>query len=210
MVNGMLRLRDKGLWVGTDTVAGQQVGSGASTQFVGALTQLQNPITITSGSSIVDGIRTEVAKLVNNPLFSVRPSAVYINPIGLDALEQEAKNSTTVMRYLQTDITDGKVGISVTGIVTQAGTLPLIPEPFLPMDATISGIAAAPAGQHNYPFAIVSEDMIEFHWIGSREPRVFQLGTLATLAESYVGVMFGAPVVKGASYAHSVGVIQRA
>ena len=213
MVNGILRLRDKMLWTGSDTVSGQQVGTGNTTgtsvQYVGVLNQFQNPLTIASGSSIIDGIRTKVASMVANSGFLVRPTAIYINPLGLDYLEQEAKNNATVMRYLQTNITDGKVGISVTGIVTAAGTLPLIPEPFLPMDATIPGITAATSPAHNYPFAIVTEDLIEFHWIGSKEPRVFQLGTLATLAESYVGIMFGAPVVKGAAYAHSIGVIQR-
>lgn len=214
MVNGMLRIRDKGLWTGSDTVSGQQVGTGNTTgtsvQYVGLLNQFSGtPLTIASGSSIVDGIRTEVATLVANSGYLVRPTAIYINPLGLDQLEQEAKNNATAMRYIQTDISDGKVGISVTGIVTAAGTLPLISEPFLPVDATISGVSAAPSGQHNYPFAIVTEDLVEFHWVGSKEPRVFQLGTLQGLAESYVGIMFGAPVLKGAAYAHSVGVIQR-
>ena len=209
MVNGILRLRDKALWTGTDTVSGQQVGASTTNQFVGVLNQFQNPVTIASGSSIIDGIRTEVAKLVSNSAYMVRPSAVYINPLALDYLEQEAKNNATALRYIQTDIQDGKVGLSVTGIVTAAGVLPLIPEPFLSMNATIPGITAAVSPLNNYPFAIVSESLIEFHWIGSREPRVFQLGTLANLQEQYVGILFGAPVVKGPSYAHAVGVIQR-
>jgi hypothetical protein len=173
------------------------------------LNQLKNPVTIASGANIVDGIRTEVANLVNNTGYMVRPTAIYINPIGLDYLEQEAKNNSTAMRWIQSDITDGKVGISVTGIVTAAGVLPLIPEPFLSMDATIPGITAATAPAHNYPFVILTEELVEFHYIGSKEPRVFQLGTIANLNETYVGVQFGAVTVKGASYAHSVGVIQR-
>jgi hypothetical protein len=211
MVNGILRLRDKSLWNGNDTVSGLQVGGGnaGSLQYVGLLNQLKNPVTIASGANIVDGIRTEVANLVNNTGYMVRPTAIYINPIGLDYLEQEAKNNSTAMRWIQSDITDGKVGISVTGIVTAAGVLPLIPEPFLSMDATIPGITAATAPAHNYPFVILTEELVEFHYIGSKEPRVFQLGTIANLNETYVGVQFGAVTVKGASYAHSVGVIQR-
>lgn len=209
MVNGILRLRDKGLWVGTDTVSGQQVGAGTTLQYVGALTQFGAGYTIASGESIIDGIRSKVAAMVANADYVVRPTAIYINPLGLDYLEQEAKNNATALRYIQTDISDGKVGLSVTGIVTAAGVLPLIPEPFLSMDATIAGVAAATNPAHNYPFAIVSEDLVEFHWVGSEQPRVFQLGTLAGLSDQYVGVMFGAPVVKAPSYAHAVGVIQR-
>jgi uncharacterized protein (DUF433 family) len=213
MINGILRLHGKGLWAGTDLVSGSQVGGGGTgaqlQQYVGILNQVTKTTTIASGASIIDGIRTQVAQLMADPNYSNNPSAVYMNPLALDFLEQEAKNSSTVMRYLQTNVENVVAGVHVTTIMTAAGPLPLIPEPFLPMDATIPGITAATGGQHNYPFAILNEDLVEYHYVGSKEPRVFQLGTLANLQESYVGIMFGAPVVKGPGYAHVVGVIQR-
>lgn len=212
MVNGILRLRDKGIWTGLDTVSGSQVGTnggGNGLQYVGLLSQITNTTTIASGASIVDNIRTQVAQLMANPLYMNNPTAVYINPLALDFLEQEAKNSNNATKYIASDFTEVKVGLTVNGINTAAGILPLVPEPFMSLDAAVSGVNAAPGGQHNYPFAILNEKMTEFHYVGSKEPRVFQLGTVANLNEQYVGIHFGAPVVKGPSYAHVAGVIQR-
>ncbi|HDR8003422.1 TPA: hypothetical protein QCY70_004937 [Bacillus cereus] len=210
MVQGMLRLRDKGLWTGTDVVAGAQTGNGTTTQYVGLLKQITKSATIAKDASIVDGLRTEVAKLMADPNFELRPTAIYINPLALDYLEQEVKNSNNAVKFVSTDMATVGAGISVAGLQTAAGLLPIIPEPFLPVDASINGVAAAGAGLHNYPFAIVTEDLIEFHYVGSKAPRVFQLGTQANLQENYVGVMFGAPVAKAASQAHVVGAIVRA
>jgi hypothetical protein len=212
MTNGILRLRDKGLWVGADTVSGSQVGTNTGAnglQYVGLLQQITKSTTIATGASIVDNIRTQVAQLMADPNYENAPSAVYINPLALDFLEQEAKNSQTALRYIATDFAEAKTGLTVNGLNTVAGVLPLIPDPFMAMDATISGVSAAPGGQHNYPFAILNEQQVEFHYVGSKEPRVFQMGLLTGLAEQYVGVLFGAPVAKGGSYAHVVGAIQR-
>jgi hypothetical protein len=209
MLNGMIRLRDKALWTGTDTVNGAQVGAGTTNQYVGLLNQITNTAVIASGSSIIDGIRTQVAKLVADPNFDFRPSAIYCNPLLLDFLEQEAKNSVNTMRFVATDFTEVKVGLSVMGIYTAAGLLPLVPESFLPVDPTITGIAAAPTGQHNYSYAIVQEDLIDFQYITDPNPRVFRLGTTSNLNESFVGIQFGAPVVKMADKAHVLGVVQR-
>jgi hypothetical protein len=55
----------------------------------------------------------------------------------------------------------------------------------------------------------VTEDLIEYHWLGDPAPRVFQLGMPGSLAHQYVAVKFGAPVVKGASYAHYQVLVDR-
>ena len=57
---------------------------------------------------------------------------------------------------------------------TQAGELPLIPEWALPIRGRRSGNAVLPA-------YIVSEDMIEYHWLTDPNPRVFQLGLPSSL-----------------------------
>jgi len=49
---------------------------------------------------------------------------------------------------------------------------------------------------------VVSEDMVEYHWLTDPNPRVFQLGTPGSLQSQMVVVKFGAVVVKGPSYAH--------
>jgi hypothetical protein len=87
-------------------------------------------------------------------------------------------------------------GLRVKTLSTQAGELPLIPEWALPYTGTPgSGNAVLPA-------YVVTEDLIEYHWLTDVNPRVFQLGLIGNLASQMVIVKFGAVVVKGASYAH--------
>jgi hypothetical protein len=59
------------------------------------------------------------------------------------------------------------------------------------------------------PAYIVTEDLIEYHWLGDPAPRVFQLGLPNSLTYQYVAVKFGAPVVKGASFAHTQVLVER-
>src|SRR5205807_2561458 len=83
-----------------------------------------------------------------------------------------------------------------TPTTTQAGDLPLVPEWALGYTGTPgSGTAVLPA-------YIVSEDLIEHHWLTDGNPHVFQLGLQGSLASQMVVVKFGGVVVKGASYAH--------
>ena len=63
-----------------------------------------------------------------------------------------------------------------------------------------------PTGLKGYYAVIVTEKDIEMPVIhggdGNLMPRLFQLGLLAGLQGQYVGIMFDALVVKGATYAH--------
>jgi hypothetical protein len=52
------------------------------------------------------------------------------------------------------------------------------------------------------PAYIVTEDLIEYHWLTDPNPRVFKLGLPSSLMTQSVVVKFGAPVVKGAAFAH--------
>jgi hypothetical protein len=99
--------------------------------------------------------------------------------------------------------------------------LPLIPDWALPAPVTPS--VNEGAGKTDYKLVIVTEDLVEYHYLTAPEPRLFILGLLGNLATQYVGVMFGAPVFKGKAdsaatpevaanvltYAHSVGTIVR-
>jgi hypothetical protein len=110
----------------------------------------------------------------------------------LDLIDREMKTEYNVV--LNTvEIT---AGYKVKALSTQAGDLPLIPEWAIGYTGTPgSGTAVLPA-------YIVSEDMIEYHWLTDPNPRVFQLGLPGSLASQNVVVKFGGVVVKGASYAH--------
>jgi hypothetical protein len=155
--------------------------------------------TIGTAASIVDGIKSAVAQMVASNGFHVRPTAIYANPVLLDLIDREMKTEFNVV--LNTDSITG--GIRVKMLSTQAGDLPLIPDWSLGYTGTPgSGTAVLPA-------YIVTEDLIEYHWLGDPTPRIFQLGLPNSLAYQYVAVKFGAVVVKGASYAHYQVLVDR-
>jgi len=190
-VEGLLRTHDVALWNGNDT----SLSSPTTAQYFGAIGQIEaggNSTTIATSASIVNGLKTTIAQMVSNSSFEVRPTAIYANPVLLDLIDQEMKTEFNVV-LSTTQITGG---VTVKTLSTQAGELPLIPEWALGYTGTPgSGNAVLPA-------YIVSEDMIEYHWLTDANPRVFRLGTPSSLMTQSVVVKFGAPIVKGASYAH--------
>lgn len=193
-VDGVLKLHDSNLWQGNDTDLLVQT----STQYYGVSGQIftaaagtatpGNPgLTIPATGSLVDGVKTQVANMANRQDFEVRPSAFYGSPIFLDLFDQEAKK---VQLYYNT--VEILPGVVVQGIPTQMGVLPLIADPT---------ITVWPFGsQKIYTGFIISEDLIEYHYLTDALPRVFQLGLLGSLSAQYVVVKFGAVVVKGAAY----------
>jgi len=192
-VDGLMRTHDVALWTGNDT----SLSAPTTPQYFGVVGQIQNSggnnsVTIAKNSSIVNGIKTTVAQMVSNAGYEVRPTAIYANPMLLDLIDQEMKTEFNVV--LNTVEITG--GIRVKALSTQAGELPLIPEWALGYTGTLgSGSAVLPA-------YIVSEDLIEYHWLTDPNPRVFRLGTPSSLSQQQVVVKFGAPIVKGASFAH--------
>ena len=190
-VDGLMRTHDAALWNGTDT----SLSSPTTNQYYGAAGQIAaggNTYTVGVSESIVDGLKAKVAEMVANSSYEVRPTAIYANPVLLDLIDREMKSQFNVV--LST--TEVAAGLRVKTLSTQAGEIPLIPEWTLGYTGTIgSGTAQLPA-------YIVSEDMIEYHWLTDPNPRVFQLGLSGSLASQLVVVKFGAVVVKGANYAH--------
>ena len=190
-VEGLLRTHDVALWNGNDT----SLSTPTTLEYYGAAAQIAdggNVATVETNESIVDGIKAIVAGMVANSSYEVRPTAIYANPVLLDLIDREMKEAFNVV--LSTAEVVG--GLKVKTLSTQAGELPLIPEWALGYTGTPgSGSAVLPA-------YIVSEDMIEYHWLTDPSPRVFQLGLTGSLASQMVVVKFGGIVVKGAAYAH--------
>jgi hypothetical protein len=190
-VDGVLRTHDVALWNGNDT----SLSTPTTPQYFGAIGQIEaggNTTTITTTESIVDGLKTTIAQMVASSSFDARPTAIYANPVLLDLIDREMKAEFNVV--LSTAQITG--GLTVKTLSTQAGELPLIPEWALPYTGTPgSGTAVLPA-------YIVTEDLIEYHWLTDPNPRVFKLGLPNTLMTQSVVVKFGGVVVKGASYAH--------
>ena len=197
-VDGVLRTHDLALWNGTDT----SLSAPTTPQYYGVIGQIAasgNTTTIGVGSSIVDGLKGTIAQMVSNSSFAVRPTAIYANPVLLDLIDREMKAEFNVV--LSTRNIEG--GLTVKTLSTQAGDIPLIPEWTLPYTGTPgSGSAVLPA-------YIVTEDLIEYHWLSEPNPRIFQLGVPGSLASQYVVVKFGGVVVKGASYAHYQVLVDR-
>jgi hypothetical protein len=197
-VDGILRTHDVALWNGTDT----SFSTPTMPEYFGAIGQIVaggNTTTIATTASIVDGIKSTIAQMVASTSYGVRPTAIYANPVLLDLIDREMKTEFNVV--LTTRNIEG--GLTVKTLSTQAGDIPLIPEWTLPYTGTPgSGSAVLPA-------YIVTEDLIEYHWLSDPNPRIFQLGLPGSLASQYVVVKFGGVVVKGANYAHYQVLVNR-
>lgn len=197
-VDGVLRTHDVALWNGNDT----SLSTPTTAQYFGAAGQIAaggNTLNIGTTESIIDGLKTTVAQMLSNSSFGVRPTAIYANPVLLDLLDREAKSEfNTVLNTREI-----AAGISVKTLSTQAGDLPLIPE------WTLSYTGTPGSGSAVLPAYVVTEDMIEYHWLSDPNPRIFQLGVPGSLASQYVVVKFGGLVVKGSNYAHYQVLVNR-
>ena len=158
-VTGVMRTHDVALWNGNDT----SLSTPTTFQYFGAAAQINGGGTVTTiptTGSIVDGLKSQVAAMVANSNFEVRPTAIYANPVLLDLIDQEMKSEFNAV--LSTTKVEG--GLTVKTLSTQAGELPLIPEWALPYTGTPgSGSAVLPA-------YIVTEDLIEYHWLTDANP----------------------------------------
>ena len=198
-IEGVMHIHDLALWNGNDT----SLSSPTTVQYFGAAGQISasgNTTTITTTELIVDNLKSTIAQMVANSNYAVRPTAIYANPVLLDLIDREMKTEFNVV--LDTKEING--GFRVKTLITQAGELPLIP------DWSLSYTGTPGSGSALLPAYIVTEDLIEYHWLSDPNPRVFQLGVPGSLASQYVVVKFGAPVVKMASAgAHFQVIVQR-
>jgi len=187
-IEGVMHTHDLALWNGNDT----SLSTPTTAQYYGAAAQIAASgftTTITTTELIVDNLKSTIAQMVANSNFAVRPTAIYANPVLLDLIDREMKTEFNVV--LHTKEING--GFTVKTLITQAGELPLIP------DWSLSYTGVPGSGTAQLPAYIVTEDLIEYHWLSDPNPRVFQLGVPGSLASQYVVVKFGAPVVKMAS-----------
>lgn len=203
-VNGIIVAAAPAYWTGTDT----SLLTPTTDQYVGLLTQINLQFTVAAGASMVDGIKFAVATMMANQTFKPRPTAIYCNPLLGHYLDTEAKAANI------TQGTSVVAGITVKNIETQAGSLPLIADPYLP-NATGSGYGfAGPAsGFKNYFAVIVTENMIERPYISggtdNPNPQLYRLGLPTSLSGQYVAVQFDCIIAQGASYAHAIVAVQR-
>jgi hypothetical protein len=191
-VDGVMRTHDVALWNGCDT----SLNAPTTAEYYGAAGQIAaggNTTTVGTTQSIVDGIKHAVAEMMaNGASMGTRPTAIYANPVLLDLIDREMKTELNVV--LETVQLES--GFSVKVLTTQAGKLPLIP------DWTLSYTGTPGSGSAILPAYIVTEELIEYHWLSDPSPRIFQMGVPGSLASKYVVVKFGGLVVKCARTAH--------
>ena len=185
-IEGLLRTSDIAIWNGSDT----DLVMPTSMEYVGALNQINRTASIGSSASIIDGLKAEVAAMMANTAFAVRPTAIYLNPVLGDLIDAEERANQR-----QVDKVTVAGGLLVNAIATQAGTLPLIPDWTL-QNGPSAG-SSIEAGKTDYKAVIVSENMIERQYVGSPTPRVFELGREGSLATRYAIILYDAVVFKG-------------
>ena len=205
IVSGIELARASSVWSGNDT----SLTTPTTNQYMGLLNQVAQQFTVAPGASIIDGIKAAVANMVANQTYKVMPSCIYVNPLLGDYIDREAKATEVTLGQMSVGI-----GLVVSTINTQAGALPIVPDPFLPFSTSAQyGFAAPPTGYRSYFVAILTEDSIEMPYVhggdGNPNPRIFQLGLLGGLQGQYVGIKFDCVIAKGASYAHAVVAVQR-
>lgn len=195
------------LWKGSDT----SMLTPTTNEWVGGLQQIVtggNITNIAKGASIIDTIKTVVSAMLASETFNAIPTAIYCNPLAANYIDQEAKASQIRMNEVEF-----VAGVKVSGIMTQAGVLPMPSDPFL-SELTTAQLSAlglsslsSMGATHCYPIVISTEEMIEMPYVnpnGDWKPRVFQLGLLSGLQGQFVGINYMAAVFKGASYAHAL------
>lgn len=202
IINSIVVQSATAVWTGTDT----SLLVPTTIQYVSVLTQITTTGQIANGASIIDGLKAQVAQMVANTTYVIRPTCIYMDPILADYLDREAKAGQIVL-----DKVEVVSGVQVIAIQTQAGKLPIVGDPFLSAAITAAGnsaygFSAVPAGLKGYYAVIVTEKDIEMPVIhggdGNLNPRLFQLGLLAGLQGQYVGIVFDTLIVKGFGYAH--------
>lgn len=203
-VDASLKLHDQALWIGNDTslvapttsqyfgVSGQIVSAAAVN---GGMTPLQ---TLNATGSLVNQLKHQVSMMAARQDYEVRPDGFYTNPLFLDLFDQEAKAFQLYFNKVKI-----LPGVIVQGIPTQVGIIPLIGDPAI----TVPNYN--PNSTNTYTGFLITEKLIEYHWLTNPLPRVFQLGLLGNLAAQYVVVKFGAVVAKASGYAHSAFVTTR-
>jgi len=198
-IDGVMLAHDVALWNGSDT----SLSTPTTLQYFGAAGQIAaggNTTTIGATACITDGLKSTIALMTANTSYAVRPTAIYANPVLLDLIDREMKSEFNVILNTK----EIAAGFTVKMLTTQAGELPLIPDWSLAYTGTPGFGLRGAAGVHRSP-----KNLIEYHWLSDPNPRVFQLGTPGSLAAQHVVVKFGAPVVKGANYAHYQVLVDR-
>lgn len=190
MVLDLLTLQDAKVWTGNDTA----LSASTTNEYVGLLTQITQKATIGADVKIVDAIRAEVARLSAQTDYDVKPTAIVVNPMTYQLIEDEEQARATTSKNFEVEVV---AGIKVRGVMTCMGILPIIPDAYLPLTVADSNTT--------HTIAILDENLLVRYYVGSDKPRIFGFGMQdESLNEKYMALQYDCIVAKGADYAHSL------
>lgn len=194
-IDALLKKHDKALWQGTSTGPTDSAGLEYS-GFFKQLTAASNPFTVnvSAGVSIVEKFNLVVAQIMSQESVDVVPTAAYCHPMAIEALQREVSGKASFFNQVEI-----RPGYRVNAIATMAGDIPLIADPLIGK-TDINGDGTT----DSYPIAIVTESMLEFHYLTDPNVRIFELGLAAGLARRRVMVKFGGFLVKAPNLAHGL------
>lgn len=190
-----LQFQNQKMWIGNDT----SLDAPTTTEYMGLLKQITKTGTVATGKLISDVIRTECAKIAKDSVAvgGGKPTAIYMNPVTIDIMEQEEIARDGNYRPLTVELIPG---ITVTAIRTQIGVLPIIPDAFLPV--AVDNEETPTKDIHK--IVLVNENLIERPYLTSSAPRIFKLGLTESLIDDYVMVQFDTITVKAPDTAHMI------
>lgn len=185
-----LRKMNYGIWNG----GAETLIDTTSKEYCGVLTQIGAAVATIAhndtSTKIADAIRKQVAIKVANTTWDARPTAIYANPLSIHLLEDELAAEANWNR--NDNYIELVAGVRVLAIVTQAGKLPVIPDPYIP----VAAVTGTP-NKDVHSFVIMNENMLEYHYLTSFLPRTFKMGLGTDLVDDYIQLAFGCPILKG-------------
>lgn len=200
MIVDFRRTQNQAIWTGKAT---DLATSGGSNEYMGLDKQITtavnvaNPVALdaelaTNMVFVTDALRGQIAKQLSDNKFIGFPTAVYANPLTIEYLTNAELKRKGVQLPIDVRKMDIGNGFQVFTIRTQRGELPVIPDPFIPVEA-------GKDGKFNHTLYAVNENLIERHYLTSAAPRVFKMSNSKELADDYVAVLFDTVIAKGAA-----------
>lgn len=181
VITDMLDAQDKAVWTGAAT----SLMDYSSAEYCSLLTQITNKGTIAKDARLTKGIAANVAALMNNAKYNASPTAIYMNPLDVEKLNEQEMDEKDKIKIYDTEVT---AGIRVPAIMTAAGILPIVADRYCPQNK----------------IAILNENLLERQYVASAAPRIYQLGTEKDLATRYIAVLFDTFIVRGGDYGHMI------
>ena len=197
-VSGLMVAHDVALWNGNDT----SLSSPTTTQYMGVIAQIVaggNTTTIGTTASIVDGIKSAVAQMVANNGYSCASDCNLREPgtAGSDRSRDEDRVQRGAEHRLHHRRSPGEDAVDASRRSAFDSRL----EPWLHGHAGFGNCSVACLHRDR------GSDRVPLAW--RSDSSHLPTGLPGSLTYQYVAVKFGAPVVKGANYAHYQVLVDR-